>query len=202
MKLKERKEYLNILELGDKASTDDIRAAYKYLVEMYSNEYSPELEPLIGDFSDSERKEVIELITNAYKKLSDEEISKDDFEAEVEPQIINFETDRDLDEQNSMEMVKEKQPEEKSNDVSYDANIEISGEFLKKKREESGLKVRDAGELLSVNYKDISYIENEKFEKMKDPGYLRWLIKSYSKLLGIDEQKGAEDYMKRYRSKK
>ena len=81
-------------------------------------------------------------------------------------------------------------------------DVEITGKFIKKRREAQKMKVRDVGELLNISYKDIVHIESEKFDKIKDPGYLRWLIKSYAKMLGLDESKSAEDYMKRYRSKK
>ncbi len=79
---------------------------------------------------------------------------------------------------------------------------EITGKYLKKKRESSGRKVKELAGVLGISYKDIVNIENEKFEKLSDAGYLRWLIKAYAKLLEIDEAKSAEDYMKRYRSKK
>ena len=83
-----------------------------------------------------------------------------------------------------------------------DADVEITGKYLKKIRESRKLKVRDIGEILNIEYKSIVHIENEKFEKLNDPGFLRWLIKSYSKFLGLNEEKSAGDYMRRYRSKK
>ena len=57
-------------------------------------------------------------------------------------------------------------------------------------------------EELNISTRDVSHIENEKFEKLTDAGYLRWVIKSYAKFLGLDETKSAEDYMRRYRQKK
>ncbi len=86
--------------------------------------------------------------------------------------------------------------------INEESVVEITGKYLKKQRESRGIKPRELGSQLNISHKIITYIENEKFEKLEDPGYLRWAIKAYAKFLGISTEKCAEDYMRRYRNKK
>lgn len=315
MKKKKKKEYLRVLELGEKASRDDIENAYSHFVKLYSSEDSPEINPLKEEISSKERKKILYEIDKAYKALVGEDgVNRIDFSAEIEPQEINLdeeesvvieheeiepvegaqgeaetiveflltdepvdempvdespadvmdsnepqieipesenlqnertdeiehqviESDQDMyeEEKDSEEKVEEEpetveiqsiefdededenEDEEGSVEVEpveikfeeeivdkapVDEEVEITGKYLKKIRESRKLKVRDVGEILNIPYKSIVHIENEKFEKLNDPGFLRWLIRSYSKFLGISEEKSAEDYMRRYRKKK
>ncbi len=316
MKKKQKKEYLRILELGEKASRDDIENAYSHFVKLYSSEDSPEIHPLKEEFNKKERKKILSDIDKAYKALVGEDgVNRIDFSAEIEPQVISLDeeepevieheeittseqaqdedepvveivftdepikeipVDESIDDLNEIneplveilesenvdeEIVDEIEPqaiefeedipdedEERKGSVEQepeirephviefeedipdedeeregsvkeepeiieqeevvadkafvDADVEITGKYLKKIRESRKLKVRDVGDILNIGYKSIVHIENEKFEKLNDPGFLRWLIKSYSKFLGINEEKSAEDYMKRYRNKK
>ncbi len=390
MKKKEKKEYLRILELSDKASRDDIENAYSHFVKLYSSADSPEIHSLKEEIDTDERKKILEGIDKAYKALVGEDaVNRMEFTAEIETQEINLEeevvtsieqeeiiehseteekelvvefvehkepveeltdeedestmnkseesffeaTENEMDKnenanelkiefpldveeggaiekeeiieysvQNEDESDSEKEeiedpekkignakeielpPAEVDGDMDYipepivesyekrefesvspgeiqfdiaieedDAEIgesedpvfeiperevmenqvpsdiehhiveqppveakniiedryekieeteEITGKYLKKKRESRGLKVRELATIIGISYKDIVNIENEKFDKLPDAGYLRWLIKSYAKFLEIDESKTAEDYMKRYRSKK
>ncbi|MCK5004405.1 MAG: helix-turn-helix domain-containing protein [Candidatus Aminicenantes bacterium] len=316
MKKRKKKEYLSILELGEKASRDDIENAYSHFVKLYSSEYSPEIHPLKEEIPKEERKKILSDIDKAYKALVGEDgVNRIDFSAEFEPQeiildegegaaiehvkiepskevqeesepVVEFEftdetiqkipvdesiddinekneliveipesekeyneipdeiehqvieMDEDIpDEDEEMEGSIEEEPEISEPQViefeedlpdenvdmdgsieegpeiivqeevvvdkdPVDADVEITGKYLKKIRESRKLKVRDIGEILNIEYKSIVHIENEKFEKLNDPGFLRWLIKSYSKFLGLNEEKSAGDYMRRYRSKK
>ena len=325
MKKKKKKEYLRILELGEKASRDDIENAYSHFVKLYSSEDSPEIHPLKEEFSKKERKKILSDIDKAYKALVGEDgVNRIDFSAEIEPQVISLDeeepevieheeiepseqaqeedepvveivfTDESIQEKpgdESIEDIKEsnepqviefeedlhdkdeerkgsveeepeirephviefeedlpdedevkegkveeepekiepqviefeevlpEEDEEREGKVEeepeiieqeevvadkapVDEYVEITGKYLKKIRESRKLKVRDVGDILNIGYKSIVHIENEKFDKLNDPGFLRWLIKSYSKFLGINEEKSAEDYMKRYRNKK
>ncbi|MEN8222574.1 MAG: helix-turn-helix domain-containing protein [Acidobacteriota bacterium] len=309
MKKKEKKKYLRVLELGDKASRDDIENAYSHFVKLYSFGDSPEINPLKEEIDSEEREEILSEIDKAYKALVGEDaVNRMEFTAEIEPQEIILDGEEDtakeeekkvqpvetleedepfvefvengepvieipakieielpveeetmeIDEseeqvvekpeseveeneipvkieielpveEETMEIDESEEPvvEIHENEISVEIEdhvaehsvpdsesvldeqdmlekdvVEITGKFFKNMREARKLKVRELGSVLGISYKDIVNIENEKFEKLTDPGYLRWLIKSYAKFIGIDEDKSAEDYMKRYRSKK
>jgi len=345
MKKKKRKKFLKILELGEKATRDDIENAYSHFVKLYSSEDSPEIHPLKEEILSEERKKILSDIDKAYKELVGEDgVNRIDFSAEIEPQeiildeegsaiiehekidpsdmvqdedepvvefvftnepvkeipvdepevieesvkddpevidpqVIEFDMDEDIEEsvkdepevieesvkddpevidpqviefdmdeiieesvkdepeviepqviefdmdesvvesleeepeisdpqliefdmdESVVESLEEESGEVDSEEVVVD-DVEITGKYLKKIRESKKIKVRDVGEILNIPYKSIVHIENEKFEKLNDPGFLRWLIKAYTKFLGLNEEKGAEDYMKRYRNKK
>jgi len=373
MKKKDKRKYLQMLELGDKASRDDIENAYSHFVKLYSSGDSPEIHPLMEEIDIDERKKILAGIDKAYKALVGEDaVNRMEFTAEFEPQEINLEeeeaatieqeeiiehskendeepvvefvehedpivelpieeeagqleeneepvveiSERDISgseielplkeevgqleedeepvvetqknetfengargeieiefpleemgsgseeseepvvetpgnevpeseitdgieieiplEENGSEAIESEEPifeisrsEESGKEISIEVehmnddnsfikneNIieehiekieefeEITGKYLKKKREGRGVKVREVASILGISYKDIVNIENEKFDKLSDAGYLRWLIKAYAKYLELDETRSAEDYMKRYRQKK
>jgi hypothetical protein len=283
MNKKVKKEYLRILELGEKASRDDIENAYSHFVKLYSTGDSPEIQPLREEINRDERKKILRDIDKAYKALVGEDgVNRIDFSAEIEPQEIVLDVEREAEAEHPESETFDAQPDkdepvvefefseellvevpvEKSiseiNDVDEliveipereeseseipeeieyqeirfdddntdgeepievkvdisdqeeiltdiapaDDDMEITGKFIKQTRESRKMKVGEVGELLNVKYKDLIHIENEKFDKLNDAGYLRWLITSYAKFLGLDERKSAEDYMKRYRLKK
>ncbi len=206
MDIESKRKYLKILELGDEASMDDIGFAYKYLVDLYGSDSSPQIEPLRGEFSEGEREKIVDMINEAYEKLTgNKNVFTKDFETELEPEIINLDNENESETKNVQEMKSDTESEidiVNEDEVAEEYVDEVTGKYMKKIREEKGLKVKDAAELLNISYKYIVQIENEKFEKMTDPGYLRWFVSLYLKFLGINEKKGTEDYMKRYRSKK
>ena len=91
MKKKKKKEYLRILELGEKASRDDIENSYSHFVKLYSTEDSPEIHPLKEEISIEERKKILSDIDEAYKALVGVDgVNRIDFSAEIEPQVITL----------------------------------------------------------------------------------------------------------------
>ncbi|MEN8154087.1 MAG: helix-turn-helix domain-containing protein [Acidobacteriota bacterium] len=218
MKNKERKKFLKVLELGKNATLKEINCAYEHLKELYTSDESIIISPILDEFDIKEKEIILESIEEAYNELVNDKgfrkESKKETENEVELDVRNEEIRIELD------------VDDKDNDNKDDLNIEfengtdeepdehiqiefeqeemiiekdVDGFLFKKKREEKGMKVRDIQELLNIPYKDIVHIENEKFNKLPEDGYLRWLIRTYAKFLDINENKAAEDYMRKYR---
>jgi len=178
MKEKEKKKYLEMLELDLGASFNDIEQSYKELLELYKNEDSIELSPLRNELDENEKEKIIFNITSAYNQLISEKPASKDIEL-GHNEDINVELPEELGE-----------PEE------------INGEYFKKVRENLGLKLKDVSEEMGVSSKLINSLEYEKFSKFDDDGYLRWLVMKYAQFLNIDKKRSAEDYMKLYRASK
>ena len=60
------------------------------------------------------------------------------------------------------------------------------GEELKQRREEQKLTLKEVSEKLKIHQKDIGFLEDNSFEKMTKHIYLSGLVRSYCKLLKIE----------------
>lgn len=176
MKTEEKKKLLRILELDSTATKIEIEKAYKHLYVLYSNRNSPELMPLGEEFSEDERKEILSEIETAYEKLTGDkgEVKEIDF-SQNEEILVDLQVE------------------------SYTPDI-INGDLFRKRREEIGLKLKEAAIELGVSFKLLGFVESEKFSKFDNDGYLRWIVMKYADFLNLDKKKATEDYMKLYRT--
>jgi cytoskeletal protein RodZ len=88
-------------------------------------------------------------------------------------------------------------------DTIAEDNVELSiitGKDLKEIREQMGMGIHELESRTKIPYKTLVYIEKEKFEKLSDPGYLRWYITQFAKALNLDPKETANQYMKRFRN--
>lgn len=63
------------------------------------------------------------------------------------------------------------------------------GERLKETRESMGITLEEVAEDLKVEILQIENLENGNMENFKDVYYLKYLIRDYSKYLGLDKEK-------------
>ena len=63
------------------------------------------------------------------------------------------------------------------------------GENLKETREGMGISLEEVAEDLKVEVEQISNLEEGNMENFKDVYYLKYLIRDYSKYLGLDKEK-------------
>ncbi|MCP5052611.1 MAG: helix-turn-helix domain-containing protein [bacterium] len=77
--------------------------------------------------------------------------------------------------------------------------VPIIGQTLKKLREKKGVGIHEIAVSTKISYKILVNIEQERFDRLPEGGYLRWHIMTYAKALALDPHKVADEYMKRYR---
>lgn len=75
----------------------------------------------------------------------------------------------------------------------------IKGRTFRRAREKLEMGIHEMAVSTGISYKVLVNIEKERYSKLPEPGYLRWLITTYAKSLSLDPKKAADDYMKRYR---
>jgi curved DNA-binding protein CbpA len=80
--------------------------------------------------------------------------------------------------------------------------LEFSGEFLKKIREYKNVTVERLAEMTKVSKNYIYAIEEEDYDKLPAPVYLRGFIYQYAKSLKLNMDFVATSYMKRYQVSK
>ncbi len=68
------------------------------------------------------------------------------------------------------------------------------GEILKKKREESGLNLREVARTLRFQYEYLKALEDEDLKRLPPDVYVKAYIRGYAKLLNIDPLPLLDDY--------
>ena len=66
------------------------------------------------------------------------------------------------------------------------------GEYLKRKREELGISIKDLGNKLNIKIDYLENLEKNNYEKLPPDVYVKGFIKSYSELVGFDSGKMIE----------
>jgi len=65
-------------------------------------------------------------------------------------------------------------------------------------REQAGLSLRNIADATKISSRFLEYIELENFVKLPPRAYLRGFLLQYAKMLGVDPERMAGDYIKRY----
>ncbi len=76
---------------------------------------------------------------------------------------------------------------------------EASGEFIRRARESEGLDLRTISEETKIGVTMLSYIEEERLERLPAPVYLKSFVSQYAHCLGLDREKVALSYSNRIR---
>ncbi|MBD3244768.1 MAG: hypothetical protein GF335_02130 [Candidatus Moranbacteria bacterium] len=75
-----------------------------------------------------------------------------------------------------------------------DQNILTLGQLLKNEREKLGITIEKAANILMVRQRHLVNLENDLFDAFPAGVYFRGFLRSYARLLGLDEQKVFEYY--------
>ena len=76
--------------------------------------------------------------------------------------------------------------------------VEFTGMAIRVLREQAGLSIRNVADTTKIGSRYLEYIELENFAKLPPRAYLRGFLLQYAKLLGVDPERLAGDYLKRY----
>jgi DnaJ-class molecular chaperone len=209
MKRLEELTYYEILEIPVRASSFEIREAYRDALSIYSEDSLS----TYAFFDDEERKRVLDKIEEAYATLADE-----NKRAEYERRLVR---------QGRMDssLLREKEPKKpipifqvgqsKSREafvnrirqkVKADSHDEgrrtivdkeqLTGEDLKHFRESVGLSLEEVFELTRINVSILKAIEGNLYEGLPAMIYLKSFIKSYAQVLALDPESTLQAYLK------
>jgi cytoskeletal protein RodZ len=77
----------------------------------------------------------------------------------------------------------------------------FSGKALRLIREVMGIELEDAALATGIPHKHLKSLEQEEYDTLPPPGYIKAYIKKYAEYLYLDSAKVTQDYMKRYMSR-
>jgi flagellar biosynthesis protein FlhG len=75
--------------------------------------------------------------------------------------------------------------------------VEVSGPELRRRRESLGISLRHVAAVSKVGVRFLEYIEQERFEMLPPPVYLRGFLQEYARVVRLDPREVAERYLAR-----
>jgi hypothetical protein len=171
----ELKIYFEILELSPEASLHDIHAAYLRLKKIYGAE-SPALAPHAEEFPESRRQAVLAQVDLAYARIL---AAKKTESSRPSPLFSDI------------------PPSQKSGGTPEAAIRPFSGPALRRIRERAEVELAEISRELKLRVELLKNIEDEKFESLPEPIYLKAHLKNYAAFLGLDPGQVVEDYLQR-----
>jgi len=171
-----KKDY-ETLEIPPDSSLRDVHNAYLRLKKLYSED-SIAMAPLGEEFSDKKRKKVLEQIEEAYAKIL---ASRKGDSARPSPLFSDV------------------PPPEKGSDLGNPEGP-YSGPLLRKLRERQGVELGEISKELKLRVELLRALEEERFEALPEPIYLKVHLRNYAAFLRLDPILVTEDYLKRVKA--
>lgn len=177
MSKKELKKYFEILEISPGSTILEIRNAYNRLKKLYSTD-SVVISPIADEFSKKDRKEILEQVEEAFKKLM-ESLKGRYGPSPSHTGDLAFDDDPTV---------------EKTEEESY------SGSVLKQIREKMGIQLFEVSLDTKIRMELLESIEDEKFDSLPQEVYLKGHLTNYASYLLLKPNKVTQDYIARYRA--
>jgi hypothetical protein len=190
-------KYYKILEIEGGASLEEIERAYRHLKKLYSADSLITL-PISEEFSTQEKQDILNQVEGAYQalcqvlKMAQESDQSTIYEADTLPETVLEPQSPHL----------ERPPEEEKEEP--EPVIEIvepaeEGSLLKERREGLKLSLDEVARAIDIPPEILENIEKHDYERLPEPGHLRWCVVTYARHLGLDPHETAAVYMSRYR---
>jgi len=172
-----------VLGLEPRASRDEVERAYRFCLELYA-------EASLATYSLLEPAEVEQQrlrVREAYEVLADEQKRRDydaahGFLPPGSP-VLPF-------------------PVPASAAQATDFPKVLSGADLRRIREAHGISLRHISTVTKIGLRFLEYIEQDRFDFLPAPVYLRGFLLEYGRLVGIDPRRAADAYMSRLAGKR
>jgi flagellar biosynthesis protein FlhG len=177
--------YYEILEVGPRATEEEIRIAYDKLKAIYS-QHTPGMTLL---FSSEEVKEIHDKVEEAYRVLRDPRSQREydlmirgEGEMTAVPAPSFIITHRVL------------SPKQIEEALGGD-EIHWSGENLGKIRRYLSLEIDEVAVEIKVSKHNLQAIEEEDVQALPAPVYLKGFLRGYARALGLDPKQVTDEYL-------
>ena len=209
MKILEDLNFYELLEVASDASPFEVHQAYKEMYQLYHDDSLASY----SFFSREEREEILAKLDEAYSTLMDERSRSRYDQSLIESGILQKERQYQGDRKKLSLMSDAKRPrgstalrirDRLKPIVSSSPTIQkilthdvLSGEDLKKIRDELGVSLEEIAEIVKVRMVYLQAIENDQFEKTPSRIFLKGFLRAYAQCIGLDADIVASRYLKR-----
>jgi flagellar biosynthesis protein FlhG len=204
----EEQSLYEVLEIDPGASDEDIRRAYKRAREMYTSESM-----VVSGLFSPERLAVVQArIEEAYESLLDPEKRKQhdlklfpDGIPALPAAVPNIVSSGKSDRASGAHGVVEQRPREDPTPVKIEsppepaifAETEFTGELLKQLREARSIELLDISQRTKISVAHLRAIEEERWDAMPAPVYLRGFLVEYARYMRLDVGQVTRTFMAR-----
>jgi len=212
MKRLTEQDYYTLLGISPNASFDEVRSAYDEAVSIYS----PDSVATYTLFTEKEREQILSRLLDAYKTLTNTQLRREYNHSliekgELSPEQIGLPSAKDsisvkgkLREVSAESLI---QQEEKAQDYKqlpetnldlFDDETPTTGKNIKMLRTTREISLEEIYRKTNIPKKTLEDIEEENFKELPALVYLKGFLNNYAKILGIDQTRMVNGYVKRY----
>jgi DnaJ-class molecular chaperone len=212
MKRLTEQNYYTLLGISPEATFEEVRSAYDQALGIYSADSIATYSLLTRE----EREQMLSRLVDAYKTLTNSQLRKEynSFlieNGELSPQEIGLSSLRDSDTAKgklrdvSVEsLVQREERTENENQPSGD-NLDlpdnltsVTGRDIKMLRIAGDISLEEIYRKTNIPKKTVEDIEEENFENLPALVYLKGFLKTYAKVLNINEDQMVDGYIERF----
>ncbi|HUL77531.1 MAG TPA: helix-turn-helix domain-containing protein [Vicinamibacteria bacterium] len=176
-------DHYGVLGLEPRASREQVERAYRFSLELYG-EGSLATYSLLEPAEAEQQRARVRL---AYEVLGDEQKRRVYDESHgflpPDPAVLPF-------------------PSSAPTAPAAEIPSTLGGADLRKLREARGVSLRHIAAVTKIGVRFLEYIEEDRFEFLPAPVYLRGFLQEYARLVGIHPRRAADAYMSRLAGKK
>lgn len=190
--------HYEVLEVGSDAGRDELERAYR----MARATYSEDSLGAYSIFTEDDSAAIRERIELAYRVLSDSE-QRRSYDAALGSgaegeEDIKISLDLDVGRAASPHRL----PEVESGLAEFDPfeedeDASIDGAWLRRSRLRCGVEIDQIALVTKINPTYLRFIEEEKFEDLPAPVYVRGFVGAYARCIGLDPEPVVSGYMSR-----
>jgi DnaJ-class molecular chaperone len=204
--------YYQLLEISPKASFEEVRSAYNQAVSVYSIDSVA----TYSLFTQKEREQILSRFVDAYKTLTNSQLRREYDHSLVEKgeltaQEIGFssledsDTTKDKLREVSIDSLIQKVEETENEAQPSGGNLDllenltsISGKSIKMIRMAREISLEQIYRKTNIPKKTLEDIEEEHFEELPAIVYLKGFLRTYAKILNVNQGQMADGYVQRY----
>jgi len=204
--------YYKLLDISPKASFEEVRSAYDQAMTIYSTDSIA----TYSLFTQKERERILSRLADAYKILTNSQLRREYNnslieEGELSLQEIGFSSleDSNIDEDKMREvgigsLIEKEEKTENDNQPSGE-NLDllgnltsITGKDIKMLRIAREISLEEIYRKTNIPKKTLENIEREHFEELPALVYLKGFLRTYAKILNVNQTQMVDGYVKRF----
>jgi flagellar biosynthesis protein FlhG len=185
--------HYDLLEVHPDASAEEVERAYRIACAAYD----PESLASYSIYDDAETRTIRERIDEAWRVLSDPEL-RSGYDAALPAVGPEAEVPMPLEVALGFEPGGGVTPVPDLEPMDEDPDTPFDGPRLRRSRLHRGIEIEHIADITKINPSYLRFIEDERFDDLPAPVYVRGFVCAYARIVGLDAEQVAASYMERF----